>query len=732
MEVSPTLPDDPFWVGEHLVEPALNRVTEGTASVSVEPRVMAVLAYLAQRPRQVVTRDELLETVWADVVVNEDALTRAVSELRKLFVDDPRAPAVVETIRGRGYRLIAPVRPAPLGDGLGGDRMANGDGLALGDGLAGGNGASTALPVPEAVASASSPRRLARAGWIAAAVVLAVPVVWMLLRPEAAPPTGFAQPEPFTSYPGLEVEPALSPEGARVAFVWDGADGEGFDIYVKQPSREDALRLTDHPASERSPTWSPDGSEVAFLRYGEEPGIFTVPSLGGTARRVLDLPAPAFASGLDWSPDGATLVFALDPGDGTRHIRTLDLASGNVRAMTTPQGEFEQHQSPRVSPDGRRLAFVHSGYAGGRDVVVLDLDTGEERRVAENQGGVRGLDWLDDGALVVASFRSGTYGLWRVDLAGGEPTWIPASGDWSYAPSVAAQTGALVYQDVTFEKDVWRIRLDGPGGAVLGTEPVVVSTHYDCEARLSPDGDRLAFVSSRSGDFQVWVSDAEGESPVAVTSFDGAAVGNPFWGPRGERVAFSATPDGSASVYVVDAAGGSPQRMTPEGWNALLTGWTSDGEGILFTSDQSGSWQLWRASLDGGPPTQVTTGGALYAAESSDGQSLYVVRPDVPGLWRLALVGGVATGEPEFVVENLSVRGARDWVLLDAGVYYLQREADVTSVAFHDFATGQSRTVSEVVRIANPSLAASADGATILYGRVEGSQSDVYVLRPDA
>ncbi|MEM6326241.1 MAG: winged helix-turn-helix domain-containing protein [Bacteroidota bacterium] len=729
METVHLLPDDPFWVGEHLVEPVLNRVTVRGAAVSVEPRVMAVLTYLAQRPGQVVSRDELLDAVWTGVIVNEDALTRAVSEMRKLFGDDPREPAVVQTIRGRGYRLIAPVRPAHTGDGLGGDSVARGDGRS------GGNGASTAIPVPHPTVSASAPRRAAPWRGIRLAVVgvgLGVLALWALSQRSASPASVFAPPEPFTSYPGQEVEPAVSPEGARVAFAWDGGDGEGYDIYVKQPSREEALRLTDHPAPEGSPAWSPDGSEIAFVRYDETPGIYIVPSLGGSARRVHPVELPAYVHALDWSPDGSTLVFTQASEDGRQHIAALDLASGTSRALTDPRGEFERDRSPRFSPDGRQVAFARSGYIGGRDLMVLSLDGGEERRVAENQMGMRGLDWLDDGALVVSSFRSGTYGLWRVDLASGDPTWIPATGEWAHSPSVAAQTGALVYQDIRFEKDVWRIRLDGPGGQVLGTEPVVVSTHYDCEARLSPGGDRLAFISSRSGHPQVWISSADGRSPVMVTDFDGAAVGNPFWSPDGEHIVFSAAPEGTASVYVVSAAGGRPEAVTPPGWNALLTGWTSDGTGVTFTSDRSGSWQLWRVGLDGGDPVQVTTADALYAAESSDGQSLYVVRPDVPGLWRTPLVDGVVAGEPEFVVENLPVRGARDWVLLDSGVYYLQREDGVTSVAFHDFATGESRTVSEVVRIANPSLAASPDGATILYGRVERSASDLYVLRPGA
>jgi len=738
MELTNLKPDDAYWVGTRYVQPMRNQVMDGGQEVSVEPRVMAVLCYLAQHAGRVVTRDELLDAVWADLVVNEDALTRAVSELRKLFDDDPRAPEVVQTVRGRGYRLIAPVRPANrlAGDGVAGDGLASGDGLSLsGDGLAGGNGASTSIPIPKAVPAPPPARSVPwrRIGLAIGLAVIGGLALWVVSQRAESPARSFGPPAPITSYPGQEVDPAVSPEGARVAFAWDSGGGEGYDIYVKQPSREEALRLTDHPAPESHPAWSPDGSLVAFIRYDEEPGIYTVPSLGGEARRVHAIPLPTTAYWLDWSPDGTTLAFSLDPGNGNRKIWTLDLESGDAQPLTDPGDGLGSDSTPRFSPDGRQLAFVRSGFVGGRDVIVRSLDTGDERVITQNQIGVRGLDWLGDDALVVASYRTGTFGLWRVELATGDQTWIPATGEWTHSPSVAAQTGALVYQDIDFEKNVWRIRLDGPGGEVLGTEPVIVSTRYDCEARLSPDGDRLVFASSRSGHYQVWVSDAEGQNPVPVTSFEnGASVGNPRWSPDGHHIAFSATPEGASGVFVVDANGGRPERVTPAGWNALLTGWTSGGDAVYFTSDHSGSWQLWRSGLDGGTPVQVTTDGALFAAESSDGQSLYVVRPDAPGLWRMPMLNGLVTGEAELVFEDLSVRVARDWVLLDTGVYTLQRQEGTTTVAFYDFATGQSRTVSEVVRIANPSLAASSDGATLLYGRVERSESDIYVLTPES
>jgi TolB-like protein/DNA-binding winged helix-turn-helix (wHTH) protein/Flp pilus assembly protein TadD len=84
-------------------------------SVKLTPKALAVLCLLVTRPGQVVTKDELFQTVWPDVVVGDDALTSCVQELRRALGDDARNPRYIETVHRRGFRFIAPVAaPAAL------------------------------------------------------------------------------------------------------------------------------------------------------------------------------------------------------------------------------------------------------------------------------------------------------------------------------------------------------------------------------------------------------------------------------------------------------------------------------------------------------------------------------------------------------------------------------------------------------------------------------------------
>ena len=105
---------EPLQVGGWTVEPTLNRISTADRSERLEPKAMAVLVHLADRPGQVVARSALLSAVWGDVVVGDDSLTQVVIKLRKALGDLPDQPTYIQTIPKGGYRLIAPVvRAAP-------------------------------------------------------------------------------------------------------------------------------------------------------------------------------------------------------------------------------------------------------------------------------------------------------------------------------------------------------------------------------------------------------------------------------------------------------------------------------------------------------------------------------------------------------------------------------------------------------------------------------------------
>jgi DNA-binding winged helix-turn-helix (wHTH) protein len=98
-----------FFINDWLVQPQINTIEKEGQSWHLEPKVMQVLVYLASHRDKVCSKDKLIEAVWRDTFVGDDALIRCISEIRYVFGDDARSPQIIQTIPKAGYRLIAAV-----------------------------------------------------------------------------------------------------------------------------------------------------------------------------------------------------------------------------------------------------------------------------------------------------------------------------------------------------------------------------------------------------------------------------------------------------------------------------------------------------------------------------------------------------------------------------------------------------------------------------------------------
>ena len=89
------------------------RLSGDAGPIAIAPKALAVLEYLAARPGQLVSKDELLGAIWPGVFLGDSALKVCVSEIRRALGDDAKSPRIIETAHRRGYRFIAPVTDSP-------------------------------------------------------------------------------------------------------------------------------------------------------------------------------------------------------------------------------------------------------------------------------------------------------------------------------------------------------------------------------------------------------------------------------------------------------------------------------------------------------------------------------------------------------------------------------------------------------------------------------------------
>lgn len=368
----------PFDVAGWTVFPDRNYVERRGETVRLERRIMHVLVCLSARPGDVVSRADLLDVVWGDVVVGEEVLTRAVSQLRRAL--GRRGVTVIETIRGGGYRLVSPVAAAGAGQ------------------------------------TSSIPRRrrcIGATAAIAAAVAGTLVVLWSLRSPgpTESPSIGILDAVPQTSWPGRESHPDWSPDGRRIALASWSEDGDG--IRITQLGAEAPLELT--TGRDSHPAFSPDGSAIAFV--SDRSGTLQVWSCGIEGSDLVQLTR---LDGLEphrahWSPDGERLALSVTDQERTR-ARVLEVATGRMTEVPADMGHELVHG---WSADGEWL-LVEADAVTRWEVVRMRTDgSGREVLYVPEEGRHLTRLRVAGGAAWFTVANDAT--VWRLEMDGSDP-----------------------------------------------------------------------------------------------------------------------------------------------------------------------------------------------------------------------------------------------------------------------------------------------------------------------
>jgi Tol biopolymer transport system component len=537
---------------------------------------------------------------------------------------------------------------------------------------------------------------------------------------------------PLTSYPGRQITPAFSPDGKQVAFAWDGEQGGNFDIYVKLVDAGEPLRLTSNPASEYSPAWSPDARYIAFCRYvSDHAEIWMIPALGGAERKLGE---SVGCVGLSWSPDGKYLALAdkTAPRDPAS-IFLLSVETGDKRKLTSPPAEYVGDVSPRFSPDGRSLAFDRAPSLLSDEIYVLSITSdgkplAEPRRLTLDGRKIFGFDWTADGRRI--AYSSGldmSTNLFTISASGGAPERLAVAGENPTSLSISRSGSRLVYERDVFDPNIWRI--PGPNSSDKKSAPTrfIASTQVDMEPQFSPDGKKIAFNSSRSGSYEIWMCGREGRNPVQLTSFGGPFIGSPRWSPDSRWIAFENPQAGNDDIYVISADGGQPRRLTSGPSSNVRPSWSQDGRWIYFGSKRSGDWQIWKEPTQGGTALQLTKNGAREAFESLDGKFIYYAKWDAPGIWKVPVDGGEET-------RVLDRGGQSVWALTGQGICFFDFSGSTgPALKFYNFATGKVMLLREFSKdtllvTGATTLSVSPDGRWILYTQSDQSSCNLMLV----
>jgi dipeptidyl aminopeptidase/acylaminoacyl peptidase len=198
--------------------------------------------------------------------------------------------------------------------------------------------------------------------------------------------------------------------------------------------------------------------------------------------------------------------------------------------------------------------------------------------------------------------------------------------------------------------EIYVMNSDGSGQRRLTHDPAV-----DADPAFSRDGTRLAFTSMRDGNPEIYVMADDGSAQTRLT-FDPAADQQADWSPDGTRIAFESTRHGNHEIYTMNPDGGAVTRLTFSSEFAADPSWHPDGASIAFVSGPSGALNIFTLRPGTAGRTQLTDGlsDVHHPAWSPDGQqiaftasgSTYVRKVDASGIGEVAAYGADAAWGP--------------------------------------------------------------------------------------
>lgn len=556
-----SLEEEGFEFGDFVLDARERLLLRSGRPVALTPKAFLLLRTLVENHGRLVTKSELMQTVWPDSFVEESNLSVTVNALRNALGDERGRPRYIETVPKSGYRFIGEVRE-------GRPRVGN----------------------ETQINETKETIRAHRSYYVAAGLILIVAVLgtvaWFardrILGSPAAPVLSNPLSIQKVVASGSARHPVISADGSNLVFV--DIRGDRQSIWLRQ--LETAISTEILPPTENiygRLALSADNKHLYFTRRPRaadgQLDVFRVPLLGGVPIKIVS----ETQGSIDVSSDNNTISFVrcYYGDDEFCSLWVADAADGKNERKLASRPRPLRISSNRISPDGKTVAFAvgqSENQSNDFALAEVDIESGGEREItAERFFDIYGIVWLPDqsGLLITASRMPNEQGrIWQLSRESG--SLIPLTKDSEFYTGLTIDREGKLVGSTQVRQDfqVHLFRLDS---GALSSKPLADATSAD----LSADG-KIFFSSIETGNDEIWSINADGTGKKQLTNDPGNDTG-PVASPDGKFVFFSSNrsgevhlwkmnADGSMQTRLTSSIGGFPHLVSPDGWVYYLSG----------------------------------------------------------------------------------------------------------------------------------------------------------------
>jgi Tol biopolymer transport system component/DNA-binding winged helix-turn-helix (wHTH) protein len=608
---------------EYRLDAAHRMLYRGETEIALVPKAVETLLALIDKRGEIVSKDELIETIWTDTIVEESNLQHYLHVLRKTLGTRRDGKPFIETFRRRGYRFSADVQIVEKPN-----ESKNNAAFLSGERDENYQQPHRILQNDAAFDRPKLGERTVSGGYIQ--VLLAVLVfvgvvgltVFLYSRFQA---TSIIQSNAQTEISITNLTNGIAVFSATISgdgryFVYTETEGVSSRLVLQQTGQSTRLEIIPPGEQIGHITFSPNGEFVNFLSVekGEtDSSLYRVATLGGAVSKILT----NISSAVSFSPDGGEMVF-LRYVKETKESQLViaDSEGRNERVLLAVSGTQQLSIGNAWSPDGRSVAFgvvnLTSSGEGVCSISSVEIATGAVKPLsAEKWDTCYRMMWLRDGkGLVFVGTRDGeSYStrrdsIYYLDAATGESRRITSDGNRYQASSlgVTADDAILAVPHNRFSQ-IWAMNADGDARSAVQ----ITNGMADGRSGIAPlpDG-RFGYITRTGENLSLWAANADGSEQKQIFN-EFPFIEELRSSPDGRYFIFSGRRDKYSHLYRLDTDGTNLKQLTSGESYEVDSTVSPDSRWIYYNSNvfDGVKWKsnLLKVPIDGGEAVRITT-----------------------------------------------------------------------------------------------------------------------------
>jgi Tol biopolymer transport system component/DNA-binding winged helix-turn-helix (wHTH) protein len=683
---------------EFRVDPAQKCLWHADQLVSLTPKAFETLLVLIKHRGEVVSKDRILEEVWADTFVEESTLSQNILTLRKALAAFEKDKQFIVTVPRRGFRFVADVKETARDEEFFVVEKRTRTHIVAEQkeihDSADASTEETAIAV-----KAASKKEFARKYKIfgAALCVTVLLAAGFFVRRNFLKPQDFVAAK-FQKFKATDIfsdadisRAVISPNGKYLALVKSTNGAES--LIVRQLAEANLSEIVPKFGGRFiGATFAPESDYIFYVVYpkGSKQGeLYKIPILGGTPQQLVK----DIDSAVAVSADNKKIAFVRRYSDEKETALILADADGRNERKLAVRPFREGFQTAAFSPDGKYIsssAFSLGNSARPMEIVLVETASGAQKSLTpRNWTWIGQTAWLKDGSgIAFVAFSKETPDLadevWFVSFPDGKARLLENGINGVFGVSLTDDGNSLVTVKSNKITSFAVSPLDDPSrSTTLLTRNGDVSL-LPLGADWTPDNSQIVYSTINNGNADIWIMNADGSGQKQLT-VDPNADTSPKFAPDGKSIYFLSNRSGLMSIWQMNPDGTNPQKIT-ENQDVFAFDPSPDSHGIVYTARAENIYiqKLWKSSANGKDARQLTEKSVFSPRISPDGKTIACYAGDAENRGMRLTLLSAETGEALRQLETPA--GERlalfDWKPDGQSLYLATRENDTTTLWF--------------------------------------------------